>query len=277
MITTLGKRHIKRFLARDVATIGGAIACGVNPAAAAVGDTSLYFETIRVNVHLTTYDFVQDRLIFKATLPVEYAGTIYETGLWSLSVDSSAGNYGSKMLSTFSAAEGWSGVSDTTNTGRVGIDSLKLSAGASATTTDTREQFLIDLSGYSSGDQFKLAYQTTTANTSSVFVRLMTDGSNYYQFQHAPGAVPGYHLATWNKSTATVTGTPSWQNITAMTVGSTATAGGTSDVYFDAFRVEDVDPFNTEYVLISRTVLGSPIVKIAGKTLDIEYSMAVNV
>lgn len=278
MITTLGKNHIKRYLSRDVATIGGAISCGIGTAAESADDTSMHFEIARVDVHLTAYDFVSDRLIFKASLPVGMAGSIHEVALWSLSSDATAGNYGSKALSLFEPAEGWAGTfGGGAFGGRYGTDSLALTAAANTTSTDTREQFVIDLSGYSSADTFKLAYETTTAFSSSVFVRFLNDTSNYYQFSHSPGGVPGYHIASWTKSSATVTGSPSWSNINAIVVGTTAAAGGVSTVYLDALRIEDVDPFNTEYVMVSRNVLTAPITKLASKTLDIEYSMVINI
>ena len=53
----------------------------------------------------------------------------------------------------------------------------------------------------------------------------------------------------------------------------TATAGGTASVDIDGLRIEDVDANREESALISRAVLGSPIVKTVGLPLDIEYAI----
>ena len=50
----------------------------------------------------------------------------------------------------------------------------------------------------------------------------------------------------------------------------TAKSSGQAVVYLDALRIDDEDTFDANFGLISRSVV-SPIEKIAGKPVDIEY------
>ena len=52
----------------------------------------------------------------------------------------------------------------------------------------------------------------------------------------------------------------------------TASAGNTT-VYLDAIRINDEDTFDPGYGLISRSVLSTPLIKKAGRPVDIEYKL----
>ena len=45
---------------------------------------------------------------------------------------------------------------------------------------------------------------------------------------------------------------------------------------FDGLRINDEDAFRTDYGLISRSVLSTPIVKTLGKQMVIEYRIGIN-
>src|SRR5215216_3335591 len=107
MITTAGKTHIKRFLAGMEPDFARAIAFGVGEAPEQLTDTALYYEIGRTPITLTSYDFVGDRLILKADLEEGFDGVLYEYGLYSRE-DSSAGDYGSRLVASFdSDTEAW--------------------------------------------------------------------------------------------------------------------------------------------------------------------------
>ena len=133
MITTEGKTHIKRYLAGFVPSIAQSLAFGIGDKAEAVGDTRLHFEADRVDIALTSYDFVNDRLVFKASFPTDFEGTIYEVGIFSSAINEVAGEFGSRLLASFdSASEEWldatSGAAGTYFTGttsRIKPDSLR--------------------------------------------------------------------------------------------------------------------------------------------------------
>jgi hypothetical protein len=276
MITDGGRLHIKRYLSRQVGTIGGAVALGISSTPASVADTRLGMEITRADVSLVTYDFTTDRLIFKAAIPNEFSGKIYEIGLWSLGVDNMAGNYGSRGLAAFEDFEAWStGAWDLANA-RVGTTALRVTAAANGTSSTVRSNVTFDFSGHSSSDAFLLAYYVNNPYVSSVRLRLSTDASNYYLFTVA-APQPGYNVSSLAKGSAAVTGTPTWSNITSIQLDVVANAGGAAVVDFDALRVEDVDPYNPDYVLVAREVLLAPLEKVAGRPQEVEFSMAVDV
>lgn len=281
MITTNGKTHIKRYLAGHVPSIAQCIAYGIGGSAESAADTSLQFEVGRAEIMLTSYDFANDRLIFKAVLPEAFSAQIYEVALFSQFDNPLAGNFGSKVLASFdSSTETWTKDTDgsaavySTSTARLGGDSLSLSAAASTVVGYVLNDVIYDMSGNSGSDVFKFAYNAS-ANVSVVTLRFRTDASNYYLFNTYPSA--GYKIDTFTKGSAVVTGNPSWSNITSIEVRVQATAGGTAVVDFDGIRIEDTDTVSPEYVMVSRELLATQFTKTEGKTQEVEFSLSVNV
>lgn len=274
MITNDGKLRIRRWLPGGGSNIASTIVVGVGSTAEAAGDTRLVFEVARVPVDIISYDNVNNLLIFKGALDAAMVGKIYEIGLYTQPVNTVAGGYGSRLLTSFDqATETWTNATwDTTNV-RIGTDSLKQAPTASTTVTSVLNTSL-DLSGYSGADLFLLAYNVENANVSSIALRFKTDSSNYYTFTISNPS-SGYAVSSFAKSTATVTGTPNWSNITSVEVATTAKAAGTAPVEFDGLRVEDIDSINPEYVMVAREVPASPITKVSGLVHEIEYGVPV--
>lgn len=286
MITTNGKLVVKRYLAQYVPTMAQSIAFGIGAATETLADIALQLQVAQSQIDVVAYDFVNNAVVYKASVPDDYVGSIYEVGLYSLVEDPNATNFGSQTLSTFdSQTELWTdtGTGNASTFGasstRVGIDSLLQTPALSTTKTDRLAALTLDLSGYSGSDYFTFAYNVANTNTTGVTFRFMTDGSNYYSFALSGTNVTttGYKIVTANKSTATVTGAPSWANITEVQVATTSGAGGASALAFDAIRIEDVDSINLDYVLVARKVLSSPVTKVAGQAQDIEFSLDVTV
>ena len=282
MLTTDGKRHIKRYLAGYTPFIAQSIAIGLGNKAEAVGDKKLQFEVERADIALTSYDFVNNKLIFKAPLPEGFAGTIYEAALFSSAVNDEAGEFGSKLISTFDTNEDWVDATTAaqatyvTANSRLGDDSLRHTPAASGTKTDSLSELLLDLSGHSGADLFVFAFNVGNANTSSIRFRFLTDASNYYEFSLGTQTT-GYKIVEFAKSAATVTGVPDWEDITEIRVSTTSTAGGASQVDYDGIRIEDTDTINEDYVMVSRELLATPFVKQEGKVQELEFSLDVNV
>lgn len=278
MITLSGKTQIKRYLAQQVGDIARAIAIGIGDVAESNTHTALQFEIARSSITLVSYDYANNKLIFKASIPQDVACKLYEVGLFSQAQNKPAGDYTSRLLTTFdSNTEVWSaGTYASTNT-RIGVDSLRIAPGTSATITATKSDVSIDLSGNSAADTFILAFYNLNANASQIRFRLKTDGSNYYTYSAGSPGTTGYRILTFTKGSATVTGTPSWSNITMLEVEVVSGAGGASQVDFDGLRIEDIDTLNPEYVMVSRELLSTPVTKVAGAVQDIEFSLPVTV
>lgn len=284
MISTEGKTYIKRYIAGLSPSIAQSIAFGIGGKAEAVGDTKLQFEVDRMDILLTSYDFVANKLIFKASLPEEFVGTIYEVALFSTPSNALAGDFDSRVISTFdSQTEDWVDVgtllesSYSTINARIGSDSLRQAPVASGTKTDILREISMDLSGYSGADKFVLAFNNGNAFASTVRIRFMTDNTNYYDAIFSTSPTTGYQVLEVAKASANAVGTPTWANITEIRAITTATAGGAAQVDFDGLRIDDSDTVNSDYVMVSRELLSSPFVKEAGRTQEIEFALDVSV
>ena len=265
MITTQGKSVIFRYLAGNLPRIAESIAIGIGSTAENVNDTTLNFEADRIPVTLVSADIVNDKIIFKGTIPQEYAGTIYEVGLWYGTPPQTAG--GSSVIVTFdSATEDWTPATWDTALARIGADALQVAGGASSSLTD----IALDLSVYSDSDFMSIAYNAD-APINNITIRFSTDTTNYYEYTFA--AATGYEIKKTGKTAFTATGAPDWSNITSITVSAT----GTGNVVFDGIRAEDADTISVDYALVARSVLGTPKVKTSDTEMDIEYALEITI
>lgn len=284
MMTFEGKNHIKRYLAGYAASIAQSASFGIGTRAENAGDIALQMETTKSSINLTSYDFANNKLIYKASIPDEYVGKIYEVGIYSLPADPAAGEFASRTLTTFdSATEDWVSTTDgitppdyTSTATRIGVDSMFQNPGASANMGDTLRGLALDLSGYSAADSFVFALSVGNANTQNVVYRFVTDTSNYYSFTITTEVqTAGYKFVEIAKGSAAVTGAPNWSNITEIQVITTSKSSGTSSVELDGIRIEDKDAASLDYILVARKVLPSPVTKVAGQSQDIEFTLDV--
>ncbi|AST15294.1 minor tail protein [Streptomyces phage Samisti12] len=265
MITTQGKSVIFRYLAGNLPRIAESIAVGIGNSAENVNDTGLDFETERIPVTLVSADILNDKIIFKGTIPQEYVGTIYEVGLWYGTPPQTSG--GSTVIVTFdSDTEGWLPATWDTSVARIGADGLQVAGGTNSVLSD----IALDMSVYSDADFMSLAYNADAA-IGNIAIRFSTDDTNYYEYTFA--AATGYEIKTMGKTAFTATGTPDWGNITSITVSAT----GTGNVVFDGIRAEDADTISTDYALVARSVLGTPKVKTSDTEMDIEYALEITI
>ncbi|HEY6019983.1 MAG TPA: hypothetical protein VIY48_08790 [Candidatus Paceibacterota bacterium] len=273
LITTVGKKAVVDYLAGFTQNLAGAIVLGVGTTAANVADKALEYEVARVPIRLRSPDYTNYGVIFKAQVNLSDAWKAYEAGLVS-SADS-PNTYSSKPLLTFdSSFDSWSAGTFVATNSRQN-EALRLAPGASATTTATLSNLVVDLSGYSNTDQFNFAFYTASAFVSSVVLRLKVDASNYYSYSIATPSNGVYGIYKIAKSAFSATGSPSWANITQAEVAVTSTAGGSGIVDFDGLRIEDLDSYRENDVLVSRSILGAQITKTAGLPLDIEYTITI--
>jgi len=277
MLTDEGKIIVKRYLEGAVGSIALSMALGLGNRTESATDTALQFEFERADIYITSYDYANNQLVFKALLDSDISGQIYEIGLFTLETNEAAGEFGSTLISSFdSDTEEWTGNVTWTSTGtRIGLDSLILTPGASTTHTVTLPEIFSDLSGNSAADKFLLAFNNGNTNANTITVRLKTDASNYYSFVISSPAT-GYTVYEITKGALTVTGTPSWDNITTLEVAVNSKAAGASSVTLDGLRIEDVDTTNPDYVLVARKVV-TPFTKQEGKVQEAEYRLPVTI
>lgn len=271
MITNGGKTTIKRFFARQVGQIAGSLALGVGTTAANVNDTRLQFEVVRVPITSISADIDNNRLVFKASLLPGLINTIYEIGAYSSAVSTVAGRNLNLLRDTPVA---WTnGTLDVTNARAYG-QALKIDYVANGTTNAELTGLGEDLSAFKDVDSFVVAFHAG-ANLSSVRVRIGQDSANYFEFVVA-STTAGYNIFRANKSTATKTGSPTWENINYVAVRPSATAGGAGSIWFDGIRFEE-NPLENSNLLVARSILATPKVVDTTINTDIEYSLGINI
>lgn len=278
LLTTEGKRLILRYLAGQSPSLGGAIGLGVSSVAATVNDAVMGFEIERITVNLKNADYTNNVVLFKGTIEQDSAFSIYEAGLWSTAANDLSGEFDSKLLSLFDTElEAWTNVTVDTTANRTGPDAVRVTASASSTTSP-RLDVEMDLSGYSANDTFYLAFSkpNNNINTIKLIFEDVVSGGSLYLTKTVSALPTGYNILAFRKGDFTSSGTISWDNITRM--GFDVTAGGTgSYVILDGLRIEDLDTPNQDFVLVSHTVLGSPLVKTSTAPMDVEYALDFNV
>lgn len=289
MILDTGKLHIKRYLAGFVPAIAQSMAFGIGELAEAQNQTSLQLEIARSPIALTYYDFALNKLIYRAPIPDEYKGKVYEVGLYTLASDPNNAEYSSRTITTFdSATENWVDPADgvtlaeyVPNTNplvRVGSDALFQNPTAGVSMSHSLRDITLNLAGYSGEDVISMAFYVGNLNTYTVIFKFMTDASNYYSYTIGTTAqTVGYKIISAAKSGAVVTGNPDWGNITEIQVETTSKGSGQSLVFFDAIRVEDRDSNTLDHLIVARKVLPAPVTKVDGKSQDFEFMLDVTV
>lgn len=231
---------------------------------------------IQTTAGVTTYS-----VVYKATIPQDVVANIYEVGLYP-STRSSVNNFDSKYLTNFDDLLDWedsSGTNPTVSNANYRIGGNVLRMFASANTSKEYKSTIptIDLSGYSDNDTIKLAYYREDANLSSIKVRLYSDATKYYEATVTPTSGTGYKLSTDIPLSTFFAGatspSPEIANINQIGIVITAGAGGTAYVGMDGLRINDEDTFDPIFGMISRSVFATPITKLSGRQVDVEYRL----
>ena len=289
VITKFGKRFLTNLIAGNVNFDKKDIALGIGETAATVNDTRLEFETYRLPVifgstdiqtseGLTTYS-----VIYKTTLPVDFAGRVAEVGLYP-STRSSIINFDSKFISDFNSYLEWFDESGThpeidNNYARIGNDLIVMQSNSGFSQEYISNVPGLDISGYGVNDTFKLSYYKYDTNLDSIEIRFYSTDTDYYYFAPTIASGTGYKLSSdIPLSDLASSGSPDKRSIVKIGIVITPTSSVT-EVGMDGFRVNDEDTFDPIFGIISRSILldslgdPSPLNKIAGRQVDIEYKL----
>lgn len=287
VITKFGKRFLTNFIAGNINSLSKDMAFGIDGTSATENDTRLGFEFYRAPVLFGSTDIqtvssvTSYSVVYKTTIPQDVVGNIYEVGLYP-STRSSINNFDNKFITDFNVATDWEDSSNNipligTSNYRIGGNVLRMSA-----TTGSSKEYkatipTLDISGYSEADTIKLAYHREDANLSTIKVRLYSEASKYYETTITPSAGTGYKISSDILLSTLFAGAtspaPDNTNINQIGIIITAGGGGNTSVGLDGLRINDEDTFDPTFGLISRTALGSPIAKVAGRQVDVEYRL----
>jgi hypothetical protein len=214
--------------------------------------------------------------VFKTTLPQDISGIVKEVGLYPLT-KTGTNNYDSRFISDFSNPADWedtlgSSSQEVISDARVGDFLVGMTSNTGAV-NEYKTNALLDLSGYSSVDALTVAYRQSDLNLSSFRIKFYSTDTDYYYGQISGSSI-GDKIATISMNTlfSNVVGSPQKNNITKIGIQITPTSG-VAQVLFDGIRINDEDTFDPIYGLISRSVLSTPLIKLNGRQVDIEYKL----
>lgn len=283
VITKYGKRFLTSFLAGRDSFSSKSMAFGIDNTAALDTNTRLGFEFYRTPVLFgstdiqTVNDSTTYSVVYKSTIPQDVAGYITEVGIYP-EYKESLSSYDGKFIADFDNQLEWTNTPLITETGaRVGQYLLNMSSnGTSAKEYKTNIQ-AIDLSGYSVNDTLRLAYLKNDSNLQNIIIKFYSSSLDYYSVTITPASGTGYKISSdilvdnlfSNASTLNVD--PS--NINQIGIVITPVSGQSTSVGLDALRINDEDTFDPNFGLISRSVLSSPLIKLAGRQVDVEYRL----
>lgn len=286
IITKFGKRFLSNFIAGNFINSDKDVAIGIGTTAATDSDSRLVFEFYRMPVlfgstdiqtasSVTTYN-----VVYSATIPQDVSGQINEIGLYP-TTRLSINNFDSKFLSDFSNGLEWFTSSgdnpDSSTTGpKIGDEVLVFESNGSS----SREYFYtiepLDFSGYSVNDTLKLAYFKNDSNLESIKVRLYSSDSDYYETTITDTSGTGYKISSdilMSSVYSNFSGSPDKTQINKIGIVITPQTGLSTTVGMDGLRINDEDTFDPYFGLISRSVLSTPLNKISGRAVDIEYKL----
>lgn len=287
IITLYGKRFFTNFIAGNISDATKDIAFGIDNTPVAVNDTRLGFEFYRIPVEFGTTDIYSDDngikyfVVYKTVLPVDIAGTIKEIGTYP-SKRTSSNSFDSKFISDFSDAFSWKDPNlfnpEKSILGAlVGEDVLNFMSGVG-----TEKEYLCtinetDFSGYSVNDSIKLSYYKNDNNLEKIKIRFYSSDTAYYEIEINDNSGTGNKLSDDILLSELYAGAnsenPDISKINKIGIIIVPKSGVQSTVGMDAFRINDEDSFDPVYGLISRSVLSTPLVKTAGRLVDVEYRM----
>lgn len=289
VITKFGKRFLTNLIAGNVNFDKKDIALGIGETTATVNDTRLEFETYRLPVIFGSTDIQTSEgvttysVIYKTTLPVDFAGRVAEVGLYP-STRSSIINFDSKFISDFNSYLEWFDESGThpeidDNYARIGNDLIVMQSNSGSSQEYISNVPGLDISGYGINDTFKLSYYKYDTNLDSIEIRFYSTDTDYYYFSPTIASGTGYKLSSdIPLSDLASSGSPDKRSIVKIGIVITPTSSVT-EVGMDGFRVNDEDTFDPIFGIISRSILldslgnPSPLNKIAGRQVDIEYKL----
>jgi len=272
IITTHGKEAIVQYLADSTFEWASAIAVGSINTTPALSDLTLKYETARTGVTLKSYKNGSPSLIIvKGTLDANLSANIYEIGVFPSKTKQVFGTRDQLIIDDFSTIVNWStssGTAYTTNayaaqspySPRIGLYSVAMTAGS----TIVNSNFNVDLSTYSPIDTLDLLVNVDSGKSGTLNVTLTDVNGLTSTLAYTFGTTTGYQIL----SQALPSSIFSLSNVKSIQF---ATVGANSNITLDAIKVAVLSEISDTTSLVSRSVLTTPIAKIYGTPLDIEY------
>lgn len=286
VITKFGKRFITNFIAGRVSFNEKSLAVGIDSTPSTSNDTRLGLEFYRMPVEFgstdinTVDDITSYSIVYKTTLPQALSGVIHEVGLYPQNTVS-LNNFDSKFLASFDNQLDWydsnkSNPEYVAENSRIGENLLDMPSGLDSPKEYFSNINSTDFSGYSVNDTVRFAYYQNDLNVDSIKISLYSSASDYYSASFTPGDDIGYQISddvSFSEFLNNPIGNPNITDITKIGIAIYPISGEQTSIGADALRINDEDTFNPVYGIISRSVLDTPLSKVAGRQVDIEYRL----
>jgi len=270
IITTNGKTAILQYLSGALSEWAASIAVGTINTTPTVNDLTLAYEVARSAVTLKSFQVGSPNLIVvKGTLAASVAANIYEVGVFPVTTANIFGTRDQLIIDDFSGISNWTGTYTTNQyaaqnsiSPRIGTYSVNIPAA----TTISNSNFYLNLSSYSQLDSLNILANVPSGSSGTLNVVLTDVSSNTaivsYTFNGA--TTSGYQILSGKlPSNISTLGT-----ITSVSI---QTVGVSSSITVDAIKVSVLGEITNSAGIVSRSVLTTPIAKIYGVPLDIEY------
>lgn len=297
ILTKFGKRFLTNYLAGSTSFSSKNIVIGLGDTTPSVNDNRLDFEFYSSPVDISSPNIETDpitgittySIIYKTSLPNDVVGIIKEVGLFP-SQSTTKTDYSDRYISSFENSLSWvdsDGENPTLVTSpspRLGTYLFEITTPAvsSPQTFSTKEYWFntdFDLSGYSVYDSLTLVFRQADTNLDYVYIRFHSGDEDYYETRISgdlsitnPDKIKSVTLSELFGA-STKSGTPDSKSINKILIGAKSKTSSGTTVYLDGLKINDEDSFDPTYGLISRAVLTSPISKVSGKQMDIEYRL----
>lgn len=285
LITTNGRKVLLQYLSGVKNEWAADMCIGALNTSVNVSDIELNFETSRVPVVLKTYQSATltnpDLIIVRATLPASLYANIYEIGLYPESKITNVANRNNQIITEFSDLTNWyASIADNnqniTNQGQVNITGFIPQASGSPriggfsvdiapNTSYQNDTFSLNFLGYTDLDNLQiLAYNTVAGNLT---ITMSDTSGNSYSFVYVLQNNTDYQVL--NASF------PSNIIYTNQINSIKITTDTTAYLTIDAIKASTTKELSSEDYIISKSILTTPIAKIYGTPLDIDYYVQV--
>lgn len=279
MITTLGKQHIRSYLAGLSASVGQSLALGIRPTPATASDTEMGFEVIRVPITSVALDPMTDKIVFKGTMESANALNVYEVGLWSSTNDDDS----SLILGFDEQDEAWEGdvvdYTEDTPLSRIGTTLMNM------TVTDASPAVAIypveegDLTGML-GPEDKWSIAFNKVGTAALNVKLIIrslNGSLELKFFPSDITAAGYTFGTTFVKDGISAGSFEPSEVTQFDIIIQPAAGNaaTSTVQLDGVVADNAPSERDNSVLVARSLVSPHFSTDTAMETDVEYELSV--
>lgn len=289
-LTTAGRSIIIKSLLGIIPNFANSIAYGVgdepnyvSASSTLITNNSLQFETGRTSVTGGSLGIENnnDILIYSGTITDTFQSQIREVGLYPASISEATIGINGSLVFDFDRVDlflkyGTASAAELISTENARIGTQLFSVPPTASVNDYLQYSANDgslqyIDNYTSQDTFRLSGYNPTTSSADIFFRFIQSEGNYYDVKFNIPSASGYFITQTEKGAATVVGLPSWSEINFVRMWN----DGPENILVDGMRI-DVGSYyiDTNFGLISRAVLPTPVRKPASIPLTIEYSLS---